>query len=227
MNCVHTVISRQNYDNTIQLLCSRFASLDDSGCFFAIFSTEYDERGNVRRDIFQLIAQAVQLGYTYVNTIVYPTALSQQAAFTDNARYVLWLCKNIERMAFNKDAIREKHIWKDVEWGKREKNYNPKGKDPGNVWIPTEDDGHAHITGHILLSDEEVIARLQAMSGSEDVELVLDELPRTLLPQTKAEAQPEASVGVQGTVIFSTSESMDAVPTARWAWRSLHPPTGI
>ena len=212
MSIVHTVISRQNYDKTVQLLRERFAALDDSGCFFALFATEYDERGNVRHDIFQLIARAVQLGYTYVNTIVYPTALPQQAAFTDNARYVLWLCKDIDRMEFHKDAIREKHIWKDVEWGRREKNYNPKGKDPGNVWIPTEDDGHAHITGHILLSDEEVIARLQAMSGDGDVEIVLDKLPRADLAPAPSPETPAVSAPVQGTVIFSSSESMNAVP---------------
>ena len=75
-------------------------------------------------------------------------------------------------MTFDKDAIREKHIWKDVEWGKREKNYNPKGKDPGNVWIPTLDDGKAHITKHILLSESEIFARLISMSGcGEDYEI--------------------------------------------------------
>ena len=136
MSTVRTVISRQGYDKTIQLLRERFTALDDSGCFFALFATEYDERGNVLHDVFQLIARSVELGYTYVNTIVYPTAQAQQTAFRDNARYVVWLCKDTEHMEFHKDAIREKHIWKDVEWGKREKNYNPKGKDPGNVWIP-------------------------------------------------------------------------------------------
>lgn len=63
-------------------------------------------------------------------------------------------------MYFNKDYIREKSIWKDVEWGKREKNYNSKGKNPGNVWIPTEDDGKANITKHILLSKKEILDRL-------------------------------------------------------------------
>jgi hypothetical protein len=31
-------------------------------------------------------------------------------------------------MKFLKDAIREKHIWKDVERGKRSQNYNQKAK---------------------------------------------------------------------------------------------------
>ena len=56
-------------------------------------------------------------------------------------------------MLFIKDNIREKHIWKDVEWGKRKKNYNPKGKDPGNVWLPTKDDGKGKITEHLILND--------------------------------------------------------------------------
>ena len=67
--------------------------------------------------------------------------------------------KDLNSMYFNKDFIREKHIWKDVEWGKRSKNYNPKGKDPGNVWIPTEDNGKGKITHHIELSIEDVLSR--------------------------------------------------------------------
>ena len=77
----------------------------------------------------------------------------------DNVQYLLWFVKSHEKMLFIKDNIREKHIWKDVEWGKRKKNYNPKGKDPGNVWLPTEDDGKGKITKHIILKNIEIIER--------------------------------------------------------------------
>ena len=43
--------------------------------------------------------------------------------------------------------------------GKRKKNYNPKGKDPGNVWLKTKDDGKANITEHCPLSFQEMIER--------------------------------------------------------------------
>src|SRR5699024_7795541 len=73
--------------------------------------------------------------------------------------YILWFAKS-ENSYFNKDAIREPHIWKNVERGRREKNYSSKGKDPSNVWIPTKDNGKGKITEHISLKIEGGIERL-------------------------------------------------------------------
>src|SRR5699024_1997482 len=47
-----------------------------------------------------------------------------------------------------------------IEWGKRKKNYSEKGKDPSNVWIPTEDDGKGKITKHVFLDIEGVLNRI-------------------------------------------------------------------
>src|SRR4030043_31114 len=60
---------------------------------------------------------------------------------------------------FNKNLVREKHIWQQAEWGKREKNYFPLGKDPGNVWLPTLDDGKGTVIGHTPMTFEETLAR--------------------------------------------------------------------
>tara|TARA_B110000971_G_C19991248_1_gene492080 strand:+ start:1043 stop:1621 length:579 start_codon:yes stop_codon:yes gene_type:complete len=79
--------------------------------------------------------------------------------FQDNVEHILFFSKS-KKFYLNKDPIREKHIWKDVEWGKRKKNYNPKGKDPGNVWIKTNDDGKGNITEHIPLNENEAIERI-------------------------------------------------------------------
>ena len=78
-----------------------------------------------------------------------------------------------DKMFFNKDAIRESHIWKDVEWGHRSKNYNPKGKDPGNVWIPTEDDGKGNITKHIFLGERGIIERIHQCTAQPDLAFLL------------------------------------------------------
>ena len=43
---------------------------------------------------------------------------------------------------------------------KEKKNYNPKGKDPGNVWIKTNDDGKGSITEHMPLNESEAIERI-------------------------------------------------------------------
>jgi DNA modification methylase len=116
-------------------------------------------------------------------------------------------------MRFNKDAIREKHIWKDVEWGKRAKNYNPKGKDPGNVWIPTNDDGKANITEHILLSDDDVIARILSLSDcGDDFEIFRQPLPVSSIKENNAVFyEDNVKSPVSATVIFGSSENMSHV----------------
>lgn len=69
-----------------------------------------------------------------------------------------------DKYFFDKDPIREKHIWKDVEWGKREKNYNILGKDPGTVWVKIIDDGKANITGHDFFTPKELLRRMKLSS---------------------------------------------------------------
>lgn len=207
-----TIITKLPFAETIELLKSRYDALKDEATFFAIISTEYDEKGNVVHDFLELIECATEAGYHFVNTIVYPTANGQNCIFYDNARYVVWLCKNIASMRVCKDAIREKHIWKDVEWGKRTKNYNPKGKDPGNVWIPTLDDGRANITDHILLDDDGVIQRIISFANcGNDYELlqkdsVKCELQSDVVPYYKVDDFKN-----EGIIYFKSAESMSDI----------------
>jgi len=205
------VISNESISNTISDLKEYYDKISDDGCFFAMITTEYDKKGNVTGDIFDVIHYAGTIGYKYINTIVYPNAESQHVVFDDNVKYVVWFCKDVQKMRFNKDPIREKHIWKDVEWGKRAKNYNPKGKDPGNVWIPTEDDGKANITNHILLNNENVIDRIIMMTSCEDDYVILkNEIPKKIeLEITRVSKEKECDVS--GRVIFGSSESMDQI----------------
>lgn len=210
---IQTVITMQPYSETINLLRQKYNYISEEGCFFAVVSSEYDNKGNVVHDFLEVIFEAEKAGYDYVNTIVYPTTDVQKAAFTDNVRYVVWLAKNHKKMVFDKDSIREKHIWKDVEWGKREKNYNPKGKDPGNVWIPTNDDGNAHITEHILLSDEDIIKRIITMSNcGANYEIFRGKLTCRNISENINKYRPEVlQKQVSGKVVFKTSEDMDRV----------------
>lgn len=209
---MQTVITNTSYAKTALLLKKEYENLSLDGCFFALVRTEYDTRGNVVHDFLDVISAAIDCGYEYVNTIVYPSVDSQTVAFRDNAKYIVWLCKKHSEMKFNKDAIREKHIWKDVEWGKRAKNYNPKGKDPGNVWIPTEDDGNANITEHIMLGDSGVIGRLLAMSGcDEDYLLVQEDIDLANILPTPVIKNTSLPLRTDSKVIFKSSEIMTDV----------------
>ena len=90
------------------------------------------------------------------NLIVWVTNTGRSNTnFNNYYKKIIFFSLNDKEYIFNKDLIREKHIWKNVEWGKRKFRYNPKGKDPSNFWLPTEDDGKAKITKHLILSHEE------------------------------------------------------------------------
>lgn len=223
---LRTVITKTKYEKTCAYLEDKFADLENDGSFFAFVSTEYDRKGNAVHDLFDIIEKAVSLGYQYINTIVYPTENVRYYSTADNVRYVVWFCKNRREVRFDKDVIREKHIWKDVEWGKRTKNYNPKGKDPGNVWIPTNDDGKAHITEHILLSDEEVKNRLLKMTEcGNDFEIYWDE---TAAGEEKA--FPSHNLGgkkaepAEGIVYFKSSETMNELVSGEIKTAVTSPP---
>lgn len=211
-----TVITVLSHSKTVEKLKEKRDELRCDGSFFVICSTEYDKFGNVVHDFLDVIEEATSLGYAYVNTIVYPTKNVQRFAFRDNVRYIVWLCKDRSLMTVNKDAIREKHIWKDVEWGKRAKNYNPKGKDPGNVWIPTNDDGNANITEHILLEEQEVIDRLLALADcGSDHELFREGAVLTWIEATPEEADIPTPIGsCKGKVLFKSSEDMSDIEDA-------------
>ena len=131
--------------------------LNASGNFFIITDNQYNQFG-IQNSFFDFIEVSVNKGFICKNIIILPES-GKNEQLKKNVRYLLWCVKNTEENYFDKDKIREKHIWKDVEWGKRSQNYNPLGKDPGNVWLPTEDDGKGKIINHIALDFESVINR--------------------------------------------------------------------
>tara|TARA_B100001250_G_C19813686_1_gene797068 strand:- start:185 stop:769 length:585 start_codon:yes stop_codon:yes gene_type:complete len=133
-------------------------NLDDSGTIW-IISSKYSENGELRLPFFEI---ADQLNYLKLKNIILVPDFSRtkkNTVFTDSTYEILFLTKN-DSYFFDKDPIREEHIWKNVEWGKRKKNYHELGKDPGNVWLRTKDDGKANITDHVQLSFKEVIERI-------------------------------------------------------------------
>ena len=128
-----TIIINDTIQNSIELLKSSKDNLDISGNIFVMVRNEVDAIGDVSNDFLDIIHSADKMEYVYVNTIVAPTENIDYSTLPDNVLFIVWLAKDKNHF-FNKDVIREKHIWKDVEWGKRAKNYNPKGKDPARIF---------------------------------------------------------------------------------------------
>jgi hypothetical protein len=131
--------------------------ISESGNLFIITNNTF-ENNVITNSFFDYIEEVLNAGFNYVNTIIFPIKTNSDG-LKQNIKYLLWFVNNLNSMYFDKDTIREKHIWKDVEWGKRKKNYNEKGKDPSNIWIPTIDNGKGKITEHIILSREEILNR--------------------------------------------------------------------
>ena len=165
MNKFQTIILDVVQDKVDEKIDELISESSSSSNFFFLTRNLYDDAGFIYKSVFDYIEELSSKGLNYINTIVVPIKKGVNSN-ADNTIHLIWMVKDLDKMKFNKDKIREKHIWKDVEWGKREKNYNPKGKDPGNFWLPTIDDGKGKITDHLLLSFDEIIERIIKSSTS-------------------------------------------------------------
>lgn len=225
-----TIIIRTSISKAIDLVSEYHNSLDSSGNMFVCVRNEYNQIGDVERDLFDVVYEATKQGLLYINTIIVPTEDVINVNIPDNVQYIVWLAKE-KNHYFEKDAIRESHIWEKVEWGHRVKNYNPKGKDPGNVWIPTKDDGKAHITEHILFDFSAIFERIFVSSNQSGLnnlfishnpsdakiaegkaEFILIE-PETVTHFVGSNNKPSASRGskLKGKVVWGTSENMSLI----------------
>lgn len=156
--CYQTIIYELNNKVSNEQLNQLLIKMSNTASIFFLCKNVYDENNIIQKSSLDFTEQLIKNGFDYINTIILAEEFNKVNS-NDNVQYLLWFVKSKKNMLFLKDNIREKHIWKDVEWGKRKKNYNPKGKDPGNVWIPTEDDGKGKITKHTILNNTEIIER--------------------------------------------------------------------
>ena len=149
--------------------------LKEDGSLFVIAENQY-KNGVLKPVTLELAHMITSHKFFLRNSIVWflpEDKLSQNDLFVNRYKMIFHFTKNIDSYFFNKDPIREKHIWEKVEWGQRKKNYNPRGKDPGDVWLMTEDDGNAKITKHIPLSKEDVILRFILLTTQKQDTIIL------------------------------------------------------
>ncbi len=207
---IKCLILEERFKNLQNKLSNYLQKLQDNANVFVLVSNEYDNDNCITYSFLDSINLCIKNGLQYINTIIVPV---EKSCKFDNVKYILWFSKDKNNLIFDKDSIREKSIWKDVEWGKREKNYNPKGKDPGNVWIPTNDDGNGHITEHILMTQQQVINRIQKMSNATQVETIVDLNPikNTIKISNDNVHNIETDVRTKYEVIFDSSENMKPI----------------
>ena len=93
----------------------------------------------------------------------------------DLVRYystIIFAVKN-KRYDFDLDSSREPHIWKDFEWGGgRRSRYNPKGKNPSNLWLKTHSE-KGKTLNFIPLSTEKMMERCLLLSNSKNKDVLI------------------------------------------------------
>lgn len=219
-----------SFKEVVSKVDNLYNNLKEDGNLF-ILTDNVEVEGRLEALPLKISEYLTRYGFKYNNIIVCPFGGNDSKLLKNTVRYVLWFSKSHSEMFFDKDKIREKHIWKDVEWGKRAKNYNPKGKDPGNVWLPTEDNGKAVITKHIIFSKEDIIKRCLDCTTVEQDEVLIKsdlkkvdfehnlnldfeygEFPKGILRRYEnlviSESDAENKRELSGKVIFKSSEKM-------------------
>jgi hypothetical protein len=110
------------------------------------------------------------------------TPLDDGKPFAYGHFLIPFFVKSLRGYYFDKDSIREPHIFKGIEWGKRkrgksgytnEKNgeereklrYSPKGRDPGNVFYKTQRNAEGYILAVNETSDTEILEKLIKVSS--------------------------------------------------------------
>lgn len=125
-----------------------------------------------------ILSKKIQnFGFFLKNLIVYYNLDYKNNSINFENRYshILFLTKKKDDYKFNKDPIREKHIWKNVEWaGGRKSRYHEKGKDPSNFWLKTKDDGKGKTIENLILKKSETLKRIiEASTDTDDKILFL------------------------------------------------------
>ena len=96
-----------------------------------------------------------------------------------NHYYILLLVRSLDEYYFNKDSIREEHIFQDIEWGGRRdkggsayherqvRRYSLNGRDPGNVFYKTTRDEEGSILDYIEYEFIELYKKLIMLLSEE------------------------------------------------------------
>lgn len=111
--------------------------------------------------------------------VVYHEGRDVHQLFVDNYYHISFLVKSLNDYYFDKDAIREPHIFENIEWGRRKVGtsgynkregirYSPKGRDSGNVFYKTERNPEGKILRIFECSIDEIYEKLVKVSTKKD-----------------------------------------------------------
>jgi len=170
--------------DTTWMWIDKFTSV--SGSLWVLARNWYDaDRGELLPMAHDLISRIRSLSTFKLKNIL---MIYREMLPTDDGKSLAYghflipfFVKSIGNYYFDKDSIREPHIFKDIEWGKRTRGksgynsnhngthretsrYSPKGRDPGNVIYKTLRNSEGYVLAVNELADEEILEKIVKVS---------------------------------------------------------------
>ena len=142
-----------------------FDSLDDDGILWIVTDDLY-LNGTLKKISFDISSILTKSNFLLRNMIIWYNENKEKLPQDLVSSYstIIFSTKN-KNYDFDLDSTREPHIWKDFEWGGgRRSRYNPKGKNPSNLWLKTRSEKGKTLQ-HIPLTTEKMIERCLLLSN--------------------------------------------------------------
>jgi site-specific DNA-methyltransferase (adenine-specific) len=142
-----------------------FNSLNDDGILWIVTDDLYSN-GILKKTSFDISTILSKSNFLIRNMIIWYNENKEKLPQDLVSSYstIIFSTKN-KNYDFDLDSAREPHIWKDFEWGGgRRSRYNPKGKNPSNLWLKTRSEKGKTLQ-HIPLTTEKMIERCLLLSN--------------------------------------------------------------
>ena len=142
-----------------------FNSLDENGILWIVTDDLYSN-GKLKKISFDVSSILTKSNFLLRNMIIWYNENKEKLPQDLVSCYstIIFAVKN-KNYNFDLDSAREPHIWKDFEWGGgRRSRYNPKGKNPSNLWLKTRSEKGKTLQ-HIPLTTEKMIERCLLLSN--------------------------------------------------------------
>ncbi len=159
----------KEYENQLteikKLSQSIFNSLKENGTLWIITNDLYYD-GKLKKISFDISSVFHKSDFLIRNMIIWYNREKEKISrdLVNSYSTIIFAVKT-KNYLFDLDSVREPHIWKDFEWGGgRRSRYNPKGKNPSNLWLKTYSD-KGKTLGHIPLSTETAMERCLLLSN--------------------------------------------------------------
>ena len=157
---INDVIDPKNFQDSMNKTCKYLSrKVGEKGSLWIIGANGYQDNHLVPWPLMIAEGIATNTQFKLKNVHVWYKEMGplETKRFIPAHFYILFLVRSLKGYFFNKDSVREPHIFKDIEWGgkrakgksayhnRKVRRYGPRGRDPGNVLYQTKRDAYGHV----------------------------------------------------------------------------------